>query len=648
MIPKWPLSGTYPLDGFGTGLIALQRQGVTVAREDTFGDPQTDPVVWASIQTRAFVSVPLVRDGRLRATMFVTDRKPRAWSDGEVRLITDVATGIWDALERARAEAELRRTNESLENLVAERTATLQANEARLRTIFQSSYQLQGLLAPDGVLLDTNTASLTAAGAKLADVIGRPFWDTPWFTSTPGMPAVIKAAVLAAGSGQSVQRELTLMLGAGKRIYEFGLRPVRDAAGAVVAIVPEAVDITGRRQAEEQLRQSQKMEAVGQLTGGIAHDFNNLLAGITGSLELLGRRLAAGRTDGLERYTSAAMAAAQRAAALVQRLLAFARRQPLDPKRVDANRLVASMEELLRRTMGPAIELELRLASGLWPILCDPNQLESALLNLTINARDAMPEGGSLRIETRNAALDEVHVGAQGEEVGPGQYVAIGVTDTGVGMPPNVVAKVFDPFFTTKPLGQGTGLGLSMLYGFITQSGGQVRVASEVGRGTTLVLYLPRLRGEMEEAGDPAMEASDRQSGTGETVLVVEDEPTVRMLITETLHELGYAALEAADGPSGLLILQSAQRIDLLVTDVGLPGLNGRQLADAARVHRPGLRVLFITGYAHNAALGDGTVLEPGMAMITKPFALDALAAKIRSMLEAGVGGDEVPSRSPP
>jgi CheY-like chemotaxis protein len=378
------------------------------------------------------------------------------------------------------------------------------------------------------------------------------------------------------------------------------------------------------------------MEAVGQLTGGIAHDFNNLLAAISGSLELLQRRVESGRFDGLQRYTAAAMTAAQRAASLTQRLLAFARRQPLDPKRVEGNRLVADMEDLLRRTLGPGMELEIVLAGGLWPTLCDANQLESAILNLAINARDAMPDGGRLTIETGNAFLDEAYARSQGGEVKPGQYVMISITDTGTGMPADVMARVFDPFFTTKPIGQGTGLGLSMLYGFVKQSGGHVRVYSELGQGTTFRLYLPRHRGGGDEAEAAVSTAAmvSNQAETGQTILVVDDEPTVRMLVTETLQDLGYAALEAADGFTAQTILDGAGRIDLLVTDVGLPGLNGRQLAEAARRARPGLKVLYITGYAHNAAIGNGGLLDPGMEIITKPFALDTLAAKIREMMK--------------
>ncbi|MDJ0391649.1 PAS domain S-box protein [Roseomonas sp. E05] len=385
------------------------------------------------------------------------------------------------------------------------------------------------------------------------------------------------------------------------------------------------------RQAEDALRQSQKMEAVGQLTGGIAHDFNNLLTGITGSLEILGTRIVQGRLSGLDRYIITAQGAANRAAGLTHRLLAFARQQTLDAKPTDANKLIHDMEDLIRRTVGPEIAVSTVLDPDLWTTRCDPNQLESAVLNLCINARDAMPDGGRLTIETNNSRID-AH-GARVWDMRPGEYVAICVTDTGTGMPPEVIARAFDPFFTTKPLGQGTGLGLSMIYGFTRQSGGQVRIASEEGRGTTMRLYLPRHRGDAVAGEAPSQLADAPRAEAGQTVLVVDDEPSVRMLITEVLEELGYAAVEAADGASGLAVLRSDARIDLLVSDVGLPGgMNGRQLADAARQFRPGLKVLFITGYAEHAVF-QNEHLEPGMQVLTKPFALEKLAERIKAII---------------
>ncbi len=505
-----PILGVFRLDALGSANRERHLAGHTLAIPDCLQAGAEGAATSATLGIRGHLSVPLIRNGQVRASLFVSQSTPRAWTADEVRLVEEVADLLWDAVERARAEAELRELNATLESRVEERTAEL-------------------------------------------------------------------------------------------------------------------------RRAEDALRQAQKMEAVGQLTGGIAHDFNNLLTGITGALELLQRRVGEGRYGEIGRFASVATTSANRAAALTQRLLAFARRQPLDPKPVAANRLVADMEDLLRRTLGPGIALELVLSGGLWGTLCDPNQLESALLNLAINARDAMPEGGRLTIETANAHLDDAYALAQGFEVRAGQYVSISVTDTGVGMDPVVAARIFEPFFTTKPIGQGTGLGLSMLYGFVKQSDGHVRVHSEPGCGTTMRLYLPRYAGVALVEGETNAPATP--AGAGETVLVVDDEDAVRMLVAEALTDMGYVALEAADGPAGLGILRSVAKVDLLVTDVGLPGLNGRQLADAARVLRPGLRVLFITGYAGNAAIGNG-VLDEGMEILTKPFALEALAAKLRAMMQ--------------
>jgi CheY-like chemotaxis protein len=358
-----------------------------------------------------------------------------------------------------------------------------------------------------------------------------------------------------------------------------------------------------------------------------------LLQGITGSLEIVQRRVAQGRLDDLDRFIDGASTAAKRAAALTHRLLAFSRRQPLDPKPIKANALVASMEDLLRRTIGERITLEFVLYGGLWTTKCDPNQLESAILNLAINARDAMPDGGKLIIETCNARLDAAY-SVRERGVVPGPYVCLCITDTGTGMDADTLSKAFEPFFTTKPIGQGTGLGLSMIYGFARQSEGHAKIYSEVGQGTTFKLYLPRYHGDDEEEEAPPPASPLQHAEDGEVVLVVEDEAVVRGLILEELHELGYLALEAADGASGLDMLRSGRRIDLLITDMGLPGLNGRQLADAAREWRPGLKVLFMTGYAENAALAAG-FLDPGMEMITKPFAMEVLTSRIRTILES-------------
>jgi CheY-like chemotaxis protein len=350
---------------------------------------------------------------------------------------------------------------------------------------------------------------------------------------------------------------------------------------------------------------------------------------VLGALDLIQRRVAAGRVSEIDRYIEAAMSSANRAASLTHRLLAFARRQSLDPRPVDVNQMVVSMEELVRRTVGESIELEIDLNSALRLTNTDEHQLENALLNLVINARDAMPEGGRLLIQT-----EVIHVAVLHDALTPGDYVRLSVQDTGTGMSAEVIARAFDPFFTTKPIGQGTGLGLSMVYGFINQTGGQVQIDSVEGRGTRIDLYLPC---HFESAGrhlPPAEDAATPRAGQGERVLVVEDESDVRMLVVDVLRELGYSVEVAADGPSALPYLQDAGRIDLLVTDVGLPGMNGRQLAEIARQHRPQLRVLFMTGYARNAQV-RGDFLEQGMDMLTKPFSIDDLAQRVRGLIEA-------------
>ena len=384
-------------------------------------------------------------------------------------------------------------------------------------------------------------------------------------------------------------------------------------------------------QAEEKLRQSQKMEAVGQLTGGLAHDFNNLLAGISGALELMNRRISQGRLSDVDKYMVAAQGSAKRAAVLTQRLLAFSRRQTLEPRATNVNTLMYGMAELIQRTAGPGIQIETLGAVDAWTAFVDVSQLENALLNLCINARDAMPEGGRIQLQTSNHWLDANT--ARAHDLTEGPYLRLSVSDTGTGMAPDVMAHVFEPFFTTKPIGQGTGLGLSMIYGFAQQSGGQVHIQSAVGEGTCVSLYLPRHHGAAPgdelTPGQTTIEVAQH----GETVLLVDDESTVRMLLADVLGELGYTVIEAADSAAGLKLLRSDVHIDLLVTDVGLPGgMNGRQMAEAGMELRPGLKTLFITGYAENAVMGYGQ-LGVGMGVLTKPFAVEVLGGRVRELL---------------
>lgn len=558
----------------------------------------------------------------------------------------------------------------SLANLQAleERTA----ERDRMRALFQQAPGFMCVLAgPEHVFELVNESYEQLIGHRhvegktvrqaLPELVDQGFFellDEVYRTGTPYL-----------GQGQKVSLQRTPGAALEERYIDFVYQPILDINGAAIGIFAEGSDVTEKLQSEQELRelnnhleariaertrdvesaldrlreesrereavqealrQSQKMEAVGQLTGGLAHDFNNLLASITGSLELMQRRLTQGRFEDFERYITVGQGAAKRAAALTHRMLAFSRRQTLDPKPTNANRLVSGMEDLIRRTIGPENTLEVVGAVGLWTIQVDPHQLENALLNLCINARDAMPDGGRLTIETANKWMDER--AARERDLPAGQYVSLCVTDTGTGMPPDVIQRIFEPFFTTKPIGLGTGLGLSMVYGFARQSGGQVRVYSEVGMGTTMCIYLPRHHAGAEEFDLPVPVEVERSEGH-EVVLVVDDEAAVRALVVEVLQEMGYQTVEAEDGSTGMAVVQSNARIDLLITDVGLPGgMNGRQLADGARATRPGLKVLFITGYAENAVIGNGH-LEHGMQVLTKPFTLDTLTRRVRKLL---------------
>ena len=525
-----------------------------------------------------------------------------------------------DLTERRLAEQALRRSEEQFKLLVQG----------------VSDYSIY-MLDPDGGVTNWNLGAQRITGYLPDEIIGEHF--SRFYTDADRELGAPETALETAARVGRFEKE-------GWRVRKDGTRfvahvvidAIRDDYGKLIGFAKITRDITEQKETQralqetrEALFQAQKMEAIGQLTGGLAHDFNNLLAGISGCHQLIESRLAQGRFKDLDRYLSVAQASVKRAAALTHRLLAFSRRQTLDPKPTDVNRLIAGMDELVRRTVGPSIAVETVAAGGLWRTLIDPNQLENAYLNLCINARDAMPEGGRLTVETANKCLD--NQAARERDLPAGQYVALCVSDTGSGMSKDLIERAFDPFFTTKPVGEGTGLGLSMVYGFVRQSGGQARIYSEVGQGTMVCLYLPRHHGTDEERAADTEVTEPQHAQDGETVLVVDDEPAVRMLVTEVLGDLAYLAIEAEDGPSGLKILETNRRIDLLITDVGLPGgLNGRQLADAALARRPQLKTLFITGYAENAVIGHGH-LQPGMFVLTKPFVLEELGRRIKSIL---------------
>ena len=551
---------------------------------------------------------------------------------------------IYDITAYKTVEGRLRELTDNLEERVAEQT------RERDR-VWNNSRDLIVVLENDGVVRSVSPSWTRLLGYEPEELIGRSYRDF----LAPEDVEETRLAVEAAlddrhpqgfesrcrhkdGGVRWISWQTSLEDG---RVYAYG----RD-------ITAERARDDELRRTEDQLRQSQKMEAVGQLTGGIAHDFNNMLTGIIGGLDMVRRRIDEGKLGDLDRFMDAAMRSAKRAASLTHRLMAFSRQQSLDPKAVEVDALVKSMEDLLARTLGEQVWLKVISDAGGWLALGDVNQLESALLNLAINARDAMPDGGQLTIETQNVTLDRTYSSSHAE-VTEGDYVAISVTDTGCGMDPSTVSKAFDPFFTTKPIGQGTGLGLSTIYGFLRQIGGHASLYSELGKGTTVRMYLPRYAGAAL-ALEPESAAAPDPDGRGQTVLVIEDEEAVRMLIVEVLEELGYGALQAANGDDAMVHLKSAAPIDLLITDVGLPGMNGRQVAELARRQRPGLHVLFVTGYAASAAV-RADFLEPGMDMMSKPFAVKELAAKVGELLarspaprpvaaETGAGDERLPA----
>ena len=529
--------------------------------------------------------------------------------------------------------------------------AALAASEAELRTVADALPTLIAFIDRDERYRFANLAYESWFGLPVAEVVGARVRDL--FTAEAY--AMRADGIARALAGEPVRMELPWPhLDGRHRDAEIRYLPRRDAAGDVDGFHIFAIDVTehkltekllsdrvaertaaleaemaARTEAEAALRQSQKMEAVGQLTGGIAHDFNNMLTGVIGAMDIMRRRLAAGRYDDLDRFMDAASSSAQRAAALTARLLAFSRRQSLDARPVAINPLLASIEELVRRSIRENVALSIVEGDGVAGAVVDANQLENAILNLAINARDAMPDGGQLTIESRLVDLEAAHAVAH-PDLASGRYVVVAVSDTGVGMPPELIEKAFDPFFTTKPIGQGTGLGLSMVYGFARQSGGQVRIHSEPGIGTTVSIYLRA--SEIDDLGEKVRQNTEILGGHGQTVLFVEDDPSVRVLVRDVLEELSYRAVEAEEPAAAIKVLASDRPIDLMISDVGLPGMNGRQLAEIARRHRPDLPILFVTGYAENAAI-RADFLGTNMAMITKPFAMDTLAGKIRDML---------------
>jgi PAS domain S-box-containing protein len=610
------LKGVFAVSDFGKGLFDKLKAGRTSVHDDIAVQMADEPDTvknFQQVQTNAEIGVPILRDGKLRSILIVNQRSAREWSPHEIALAEDVAERTWNAVERARAENALRSANRKLEALLTERTA----ERDRLWVISQD---ILAVASTDGYFLSCNPAMTQILGWTEAELQVTPFAEF----AHPDQAGELETVLSQLAAGRSITQ------------YEIRSRH-RDGSWRWLSwtVVPQGRllymagrDVTEEKarrealqQAEDALRQAQKMESIGQLTGGLAHDFNNMLAGVVGNLQLARFHLDQGRTAKLRPYLDGAEGAAHRAAGLTHRLLAFARRQTLDPQPTDVNRLVASMRELIARTAGPAIAVRLELGSGGGVVCCDPNQLESALLNLAINARDAMPDGGELRIRTEDAVLGEL------------PHVRICVTDDGTGMSADVAARVFEPFFTTKPIGEGTGLGLSMVYGFVSQSGGQVGLRSEPGQGTTVSIDLPQYRGVAQEQA-PAPPLAALAHAHRATLLLVDDEEPLRAILAELLRDAGHEVLEAASAAAAL-DQADGRSIDALITDVGLPGgMNGRQLAAAVRDRHPGIGVLFVTGYAESAVLNKGA-LEPGMHIMTKPFALTDFAARVARMVAA-------------
>ena len=608
------------------------------------------------LPVRSYLAVPVLsRGGEVLGGLFFGHAQPGMFSDRAERILVGLAAQASVAIDNSRlyqksvseiaarreAEEKLQELNRTLERRAEARAMQLSASvtkleesERRFRMLVEAvtDYAIF-MLDASGTVVNWNPGAERIKGYSREEIIGQHF--SRFYTEQDRADGVPQRALETACSGKFETEGWRVRKDGSQFWASVVITPIRDEQGEVVGFAKVTRDLTERRAAEERMHQSQKMESIGQLTGGVAHDFNNLLTIIIGNLEALQRHLQEKAVDisRLRRSAENAMRGARRAGSITQRLLAFSRQQPLDPKSVEVGRLVTAMSDLLRRTLGEQVAVETVLAGGLWRAHADPNQLEVAIVNLAVNARDAMPNGGKLTIETANVHLDERYVAGQ-VEVLPGQYVMLAVTDNGTGMTPDVKAKAFDPFFTTKDVGQGTGLGLSQVYGFVKQSRGHVKIYSEVGEGTTIKIYIPRHHANVDEGEEEPIPERAR-GAKSETILVVEDDPDVRTYSTESLRDLGYHVLEASNARAALQVLNSHPEVAVLFTDVGLPGgMNGRQLAEEARKHRADLKVLFTTGYARNAIVHDGR-LDPGVELLPKPFTDSALAEKLRDIIDA-------------
>ncbi|MBH5398221.1 PAS domain S-box protein [Bradyrhizobium sp. CNPSo 4010] len=560
-------------------------------------------------------------------------------ASGEWRWLRSESQPRWDATGKhigfigvahdvtvaKQAEIELRRLNETLEERIAERTAELEANEARLRAILETSNQYQGLVNLEGELVYANKTALAGIKANSADVIGKPFWETPWFTATDGMSAAVREAFETVLKGEAVRLEMRLHLPIGDRDFDFGMRPVLDRHGNITGAVPEAVDITERRLGEEALRQSQKMEAIGQLTGGVAHDFNNLLTIIRSATDFLRRRELP--EERRRRYVDAISETVERASKLTAQLLAFARRQPLKPQIFNVGSQVEGVAQLVRPLVGARIEIAVEVQDADCFTVADVAQFETALINLAINARDAMDGEGRLTIAVRKVSGIP---SLRAQSARGGDYVAISVADTGSGIAPEHLDSIFEPFFTTKEVGKGTGLGLSQAFGFAKQSEGDIAVTSTQGEGATFTIYLPQARSPATEKEAAALSHEAATTGRGCRVLVVEDDDEVGRFSTELLEDLGYVVRRVADANAALAILGDNEfAVDLVFSDVIMPGMNGVELAGIIRERYPGLPVVLTSGYSN--VLAENA--HRGFELIQKPYSVESLSRILRKAI---------------
>jgi PAS domain S-box-containing protein len=628
--------GRYTFAQFGSECLRLMRANLPYVVEDSELDPRTHEVLdsYRLTAIRAVICVPLHKAGRFVAAMAVHQNQPRHWQDGEVELVQQVASRCWESIERARVTRELQVLNEKLARQVQYRTDALSRSEQQLAQLVNGILDCGiYMLDPSGRIISWNPGAQRIKGYTANEIIGENFAS---FYIDDDRAAGLPERALR------IARDTGKFEGEGWRVRKDGSRfwasvlidPIYASDGTLSGFAKITRDMSERRAMQERLNQSQKMEAIGQLTGGVAHDFNNLLTVILGNLDTIMRHTPA-EAQKIRRAAEQATRGAERAAALTHQLLAFSRQQPLMPKSINVNHLITGMLELIRRTLPENVSVASLLGTKLGHVNVDPNQLESAILNLVVNARDAMTNGGTLTVETQQRVIDELYAQRVGD-LAAGRYTVIGITDTGSGMSKEVMTRAFDPFFTTKPQGEGTGLGLSQVFGFVKQSGGHVKLYSELDRGTAVRIYLPQLEGEVDPQHAKAEDDMPR-ARAHEMVLVVEDEADVLSYSTESLRELGFNVLHARNADAALHIIAARSDIHLLFTDVGLPGMNGRELAEQARTVRPTLRVLFTTGYARDTVFQQGQ-LEANAELLTKPFNQAQLAQRVRQVLDAPSG----------